>query len=211
MVRGDEHRIDEIRAFGELIQCDLSDLDGLKAACDGIDTVIHLAAEPRTFAAWEDLLPNNIVGTYHLFEAAHSQGCRRVIFASTVNAMNGSVPGQQIRSDDPVNPGNLYGVSKCFGEALCRFYASRHGLSGIAIRIGAFESLESIHRPNQRIPGTMFVSPKDLCQLLTKCVDDERLQFAIFQGLSNNRHNHFDISDARELLGYAPEDDSFAE
>ena len=211
MVRGDEKRIDSIREFGEVVQCDLSDLDGLNQVCAGIDTVLHLAAEPRVFSTWEQVLPNNIVGVYHLFEAAKAQGCRRVVFASSINAINAFSPDVQVRSEDPVNPGNLYGVSKCFGEALCRFYACRHGLSGIALRFGAFETLETIQSPNQRMPRTIFVSPRDLFQLIVKSIDDDKLQFAIFQGLSNNRHNKYDISDARELLGYAPVDDAFAE
>ena len=33
------------------------------------------------------------------------------------------------------------------------------------------------------------------------------MRFAIFHGLSNNTFKRLDISDARELVGYAPEDD----
>ena len=38
-------------------------------------------------------------------------------------------------------------------------------------------------------------------------IDDETLKFAIFNALSDNRFKRLDISDARELLGYAPQDD----
>ncbi len=46
-----------------------------------------------------------------------------------------------------------------------------------------------------------------LNQLIERCIDDKKLQFAVFNGLSKNRFNRLDISDARELLGYAPQDD----
>ena len=211
MVCGDEEKIVDIEKFGEVRQCDLADLDGLNELCEGIDSVLHLAADHRIFAPWEELLPHNIVGCYHLFEAAKTQGCRRVIYASSVNAMNGSGFRNQVRSEDPINPGNLYGVSKCFGEALCRLYATQHEVSGIALRIGAFQHPEVIRQHRSNFWTSVWVSPRDLQQLITCCIDDETLQFAIFNGLSNNRINGFDISDARQLVGYHPVDDAFAE
>lgn len=209
MVKGDEAKVEQIKAFGEVHDCLLDDLDGLKMLCEGIDTVIHLAADHRVDAPWEDLLPNNIVGLYNVFEAAKAQKCRRIIFASSINAIGAIGPDVQVRSEDPVNPFNLYGATKCFGEALCRLYANREGLSGIALRIGAFQTLESMRDLAMRIPTSVVITPRDLHQLLVRCVDDEKLQFAIFQGMSNNRHSKYDISDARELLGYAPVDDAF--
>ena len=211
MVRGDEPQIDLIEGFGDVCRCDLLDLEGLKRVCEGIDTVVHLAAEPSIHSTWEQVLPNNIVGSYNMFSAAKAEGCRRVVFASSVNAVNAFGQDAQVRSDDPVNPTNLYGVSKCFGEALCRFFANREGISAIALRIGAFQSLQEVHAPNNRIPWPVVITPRDLHQLVVRCIDDERLQFAIFQGMSNNRHNKYDISDARELIGYKPVDDVYAE
>src|SRR5687767_4741548 len=68
MVRGDEDKsdLDALRQFGELITADLSALDGLKSHCRGVDTVLHLAASASPNTTWEQLLPNNIVGTYNM-------------------------------------------------------------------------------------------------------------------------------------------------
>lgn len=38
-----------------------------------------------------------------------------------------------MNTDDPVNPGDLYGVTKCFGEAMSRYVAEQEGLSVISI------------------------------------------------------------------------------
>src|ERR1043166_2485523 len=46
----------------EVIQGDITDLDQMRRACEGIDTVIHLAADPRTGAGFEALLPLTIAG-----------------------------------------------------------------------------------------------------------------------------------------------------
>ena len=52
-----------------------------------------------------------------------------------------------------------------------------------------------------------FVSKRDLNQLIERCIDAETLQFAILHGLSDNRFKRLDISDARYLVGYTPQDD----
>jgi hypothetical protein len=37
----------------------------------------------------------------------------------------------------------------------------------------------------------------------------ESVRYGVFHGLSNNRWKRFDISDARSVLGYEPQDDAF--
>ena len=46
---------------------------------------------------------------------------------------------------------------------------------------------------------------------MEKCIDIENLKWAVFHGLSDNRFKRLDISDARELVGYAPQDDATRE
>lgn len=193
--------------FGRVIAVDLGDLDGLLEACRNMDTVVHLAAAADPDTPWSTLLPVNIVGTYNLFVAARTAGCRRVIYASSIHAISGYPMGRQVHADDPVNPGDLYGVSKCFGEAMARYMAQQHGLSTIVLRIGAFQALEMARRPENIHLLNAFVSQRDLTQLIVRCIDEDRLQFAILHALSNNVFNRMDISEARELIGYAPVDD----
>lgn len=207
MVRGDEERIEQVRPFGEIITANLADLPRLKELCRGIDTVVHLAATPDPSAVWSTLLHDNIIGTYHVMAAAKAAGCRRVIYASSVHAVGGYPPGVQVKTTDPVNPGDLYGVSKCFGEALGRYMADQEGLSVIALRIGAFQPLDAALRPEMIGVAEMFVSDRDLCQLIERCIDDTTLRWAVFNAVSNNRFQRLDITDARELLGYEPQDD----
>lgn len=196
-----------LERFGEVVVGDLADLEGLKRLCAGVDTVLHLAADADPSATWESLLPNNIVGTYHTFVAARSAGCRRVIFASSIHAVSGYPSDVQVKTSEPVNPGDLYGVSKCFGEALGRYMAEQEGLSVIAIRIGGFQPISMAEQPDSVSMLDAFVSKRDLNQLIERCIDAETLQFAILHGLSDNRFKRLDISDARYLVGYAPQDD----
>jgi nucleoside-diphosphate-sugar epimerase len=142
-----------------------------------------------------------------MFVAAKSAGCRRVIYASSIHAVSGYPADVQVKTSEPVNPGDLYGVSKCFGEALGRYMAEKEGLSAICLRIGAFQPNESAESDKGVAMMDAWVSRRDLNQLIEKCIDNETLKFAIFHGLSDNRFKRLDISDARELVGYAPHDD----
>lgn len=206
MVHGADHPR-ELDGAGQVGQGDLTDLDSLQQLCADIDTVLHLAADASPEAEWDSLLRNNITGTYNLFMAAQAACCRRVVFASSIHAISGYPVMRQVHADDPVNPGDLYGVSKCFGEAMGRFMAAQRGLSVIVVRIGAFQPLSTAQDPANLGLIDGYISHHDMNDLLVRCIDDERLRFAIVHGLSNNAFNRMDITETIDLLGYAPTDD----
>lgn len=207
MVRPGDEDAETLRRYGEVFEAELGDLERLKEACAGVDTVLHLAADPSPSATWDSLLDANVVGAYNMMIAAKAAGCRRLIYASSIHAVSGYPADVQVQTSDPVNPGDLYGVTKCFGEALGRYMAEQEGLSVIALRIGAFQPLEAARDEGSVGMMDAFVSRRDLQQLIERCIDDERIRFAIFNGLSDNRFKRLDISDARMLVGYAPQDD----
>lgn len=187
---------------------DAADAAACAAACAGIDTVVHLAADPSPEAGWEDsLLDNNIRGVVNIFRAASEAGCRRVIFASSVHAVGGYPPGEPIADDAPPQPTNLYGASKAFGEAVAATYAAA-GLSGIAIRIGAYDAPWFYEERDPRAAAA-YVSARDLNQLLVRCIETPGVSYAVVAGVSANHPNRFNLRQTRALLGYAPVDDGF--
>lgn len=198
-----------LKQWGEVIDARLEDLPRLKEICQGVDTVVHLAANPAGHALWKSLLKDNIEGTYNLMVAAKAAGCRRVIYASSVHAVFAYPEEKQVSTDDPVSPGDLYGVSKCFGEALGRYMALCEDLSVIGLRIGGFDPYDQLVIRKPQFILDLYVSPRDLFQLMDLCIEDEKIQFALFNGISNNRNKRLDISDARQVLGYTPLDDSY--
>jgi NAD(P)-dependent dehydrogenase (short-subunit alcohol dehydrogenase family) len=206
------HRDPDDRAkfekLGEVVIADVTDLDQMKQVASGVDTILHLAADPSPQSEWANLLPINIVGTYNTFAAARFCGVKRVIYASSIHAVSGYPEDVQVKPSDPVNPGDLYGVSKCFGEALARYMAEQEGLSSIAIRIGGFQPRSEAKKETGVQMLDAWVSRRDLDQLIRLCINVEGIRFAIFNGLSDNRFKRLDITNARELLGYAPQDDT---
>lgn len=194
------------------IEADLTDFDTLRRACEGMDTVIHMAAAVSTESTWEQLLPNNLIGLYHVYEAAHQAGCRRVVFASTINVYSGYPEAQlDIAQDAIIRPGNLYGATKAWGEAAGSVYADKKGLSVICLRFGWVVPRASEHiRPGHPLLN-MVATLEDTVESIRLSVEaPDSLRYHSFNVISDNREKKLDISVTRELLGYNPQDDGYA-
>ena len=192
------------------VRAELSDFAAIRALCDGIDTIVHLGADPRMDAPWESLLPSNVVGLYNVFEAAHQAGCRRVVFASSINAVFGYPADVQVHTNMPINPINLYGATKCWGEAVARYYANAHNLSGICLRFGAVQPRDSSYIDIDHEYIDIILTHEDCARLIAAAVDaPDELDYGVYHGISNNRFKRLDLTDARREIGYDPQDDSF--
>ena len=71
---------------------DIGDYDALLPHLAGIDTVVHLGADPSPSAPWDSVLHNNIIGTRNVYEAAVEHGVRRVVFASSTSRRSAGSP-----------------------------------------------------------------------------------------------------------------------
>lgn len=192
-------------------QVNLSDFEAVRPLLNGVDTVVHLGADPSMEAPWESLLPNNLIATYNVFESAHQANARRVIFASSVNSVFGYPPDVQVKLEMPIRPINLYGATKVWGEGVASSYASSTDLSCISLRFGAV-----MDRNNPDIlPGHRYLdivfTYEDLTDLVTKAVEaPDDLKLGVFHGISNNKWKRLDITESIRQLGYAPQHDGFA-
>ncbi len=204
----------------------ITDLDAIAPAFEGVDTVVHLAADARATdehgvdAPWESMLQNNIVGTYNVFEAARGAGVRRVISASSgmtivgyesdppwsdlVSGDPSRVPASwpRITRDDEPRPISLYGVSKLVGEDLARYFVATSDLSIICLRIGGVSANDT---PSGARGASIYCSHADITQMVVKCIDaPDDVRFDIFYAVSNNRLSYRDIEHAKTVVGYEP-------
>ena len=143
--RGHEPRIfDLVRSpyvNGEIesVRGDLLDRDALDAAVRGCDAVVHLAAVADVNAVAAD--PGradlvNVQGTRAALEAAHANGIRRFVYASTV-WVYGGLNGHLVDEDTPlVLPSHFYTATKLAGEMYCRSFAELYGLAQTTLRFG---------------------------------------------------------------------------
>ena len=194
----------------EIMVGDIRNFEALGRACAGVQALLHLAAISDEDDFHSRLLPVNLAGVYNAFEAARQSRVRKVIFPSTGQTVLNYPKGERVTTDMLPRPSTVYACTKLFGEALARHYADAHGMSMMVIRLCYFRGYDD---PLLRIPGhdiqREWCSPRDLAQLVEKCIRTD-ICFGIFFGISNNKTRCWDISNAKEFLGYEPRDDASA-
>ncbi|MCX6047868.1 MAG: NAD(P)-dependent oxidoreductase [Chloroflexi bacterium] len=205
---------DKISEPGEhaVVEANLAELEVCQKVCKGMDAVVHLAADASPSADfYGSLLDNNIKTAYNIFRAAKDQNCQRVIFASSVQVIEGYPLDVQARVEMPMKPMNMYAVAKGFSELMGHYFAYAENLSCIGVRIGAFAENPGMKTPNGMDGRNLsaYVSVRDLSHLFVQCIDTPNVQFAVFQACSDNRFKRMDITNAREIVGYTPQDDAF--
>jgi len=200
--------VKQVDGVPSTIITDLQDRDLLRESMAGVDVVVHLAATSDEAPFVEQLVPNNVIGTYNVFQAALEAKVRRVVFASTGQTVNGRTMSVPIHPSDPPSPVTTYGVTKVFGEILGRYYRDQHGLEFIALRIGAFQPYDSNWLKQERGPHNVWLSPKDMVQILSLAIEKEGVGYAVVFATSKPIREHLSLEEARAVLGYEPIDDA---
>ncbi|MFB6134782.1 MAG: NAD-dependent epimerase/dehydratase family protein [Halanaeroarchaeum sp.] len=207
----------------------IEDRDAVVDAIEGHDAVVHLAANPHPSAEWDELAEPNVEGTYNVYAAAAESGVERVVFASTNHTQQyhvfedpadlGSLPERPdpITADDPFRPDSLYGVSKVAGEAMGSYFADRHGIEVVNLRIGWLLSREGLldrqdgDEQSARFARALWLSPRDCRQGIRKAATESLLENPLDANLlSDNRERYFSLIEARRGFEFDPRDDSAA-
>jgi uronate dehydrogenase len=197
----DVQNIETLAEGEEFVAADVTDSNALPSLMEDVHGIVHLGGVPRE-DAWEPILDVNIVGTYNVFEAARQEGVERFIFASSNHAIGFYPRAQRIDTDVTVRPDSRYGVSKAFAEALGSLYADKYGLRVMCIRIGNVAD-----EPVDVRRLSIWVSPRDLSQLVEIGLEHPDMRYEIVYGVSDNARGWWDNTNA-ERLGYAPRDRS---
>ena len=203
-------------------QADIVDLAALRRASQGMDMVLHLAAETQDYDDWDKVMQVTIGGTLNMYRAAQEAGVRRVVFMSSGSTMcgyewfEGSPYGALARNElerlppdarmiehtDPPRPDSFYGVGKLFGENTGRLFSDRYGMSVLCIRLGAVLPSD---RPEliRHFPG--YLSQADAVQMVDRCLAAPMsLKFDIFDAISENSRRWRDTDHAKQVIGWRP-------
>ena len=118
---------------------DIADPAALDAAIAQVqpDAIVHLAALLTPECAASPALGTrvNCVGTATVFELAGRRGVPRVVFGSSVAALD-SAPGGPQGDDRPLRPGSVYGATKAYGELLAEALRQTTGQDLVGLRFG---------------------------------------------------------------------------
>ena len=187
----------------EAVRCDLADETGVQALLAGVDAVVHMGGI-SVEGPWRPILAANIIGLHNLYEAARSNGVKRVIFASSNHAIGFNPRTRRIDANDPMRPDGNYGVSKAFGESLSRFYWDRYGIETVCLRIGS-----CFPEPKDRRMLITWLSYADMLELVRCALTAPKVEHTIVFGASANESadgNSWWNNKYATHLGWTPKD-----
>jgi len=201
---------------------------------EGADAVVHCAFrfESSGLTADDQFQTQlaNLTLAHNIYRVALEAGVRRVVMCSTNHVAGYYEPfaldGRLERIDSAQRPFavGLYGWTQEASEHLGFLFAlgqmnEGRVLENIQIRIGCPCAIWPAPRPEQEDFQrrrqrwiAACVSSRDLVQLFVKSIeapdirDAEGVPFQVFYGISNNQGAYWSIENARERVGYAPED-----
>ena len=192
-----------------------TDFDAVLKATQDMEAVIHLAGNPSGGAPWEDILQNNIIGTYNVFEAARRNGVRRIAFASRAGLL-APYPKDIMRTVDMMpRPETYYSISKVFGENLGYMYSARFDIEFVSVRIGNFKRDRDLpSHPHQLSHGDAArVFEQAVTSPLYPPASGEKrgVKFEVVFGVSDSTWALYDLEHGRKVIDYHPQDKSDAE
>lgn len=159
-------------------QCDIMEYDRLESLMRGHDAVVHLAAIPDPIGnPGRALFAANDLGTFHVYEAAAKVGIRRVVSASSINALgyffgdrSFPLPYAPVNEETPCLATDAYSFSKQVMERIGDYFWERDGISGVMLRLPGVFAHERVVEAKERGGA----SPSPLAQELLALPEDER-------------------------------------
>jgi len=129
----------------QLHECDLNDLSATIRAIDKVrpDYIFHLAAHANVHVCFSNpiaVLQNNINNTINLFEAIRIVGIDPVIQFCGTSEVYGNVSAENtpITEEHPLEPVNIYAVSKLTQEKIASSYFHTYGMKVVITRMFAY-------------------------------------------------------------------------
>ena len=193
--------IEDLREGETFVRADLANYNEMLELTKGVDAVVHFGGQSGE-SEWENILNANIIGFRNILEAARVNGVKRFLVATSNHAVGFYRCDQKVDHTVYPKPDSRYGVSKVFNEALASLYADRYGMEMFCMRIGNVN-----HIPIDRRRLAIWISGRDMAQLVTLGIEHPDIRFEIVYGISDNQRAWFDNANAFRL-GYKPQDQS---
>jgi nucleoside-diphosphate-sugar epimerase len=133
---GRESNLAGMRDQIEFIHGSITEPEKVRAACQGVEYVLHLAARtsvPRSMKEPVETNHVNVDGTLNVLLAARDAKVRRVVFSasSSVYGETPTLPKRESMTPAPISP---YGVTKLMGEIYGNLFHRVYGLEFVALR-----------------------------------------------------------------------------
>lgn len=141
---GHRKNLDEVRecvgeaAWGRFrfIEGDIRDLETCRAACEGVDLVLHQAAlgsVPRSLADPIATNASNVTGFVNMLVAARDAGVKRFVYAAS-SSTYGDHPGLPKVEETIGRPLSPYAVTKYINELYAKVFEDAYGIETVGLR-----------------------------------------------------------------------------
>ena len=200
--------IDRVGGDPAILEADLAEVSPAWIALfDGVDAVVHLAANGHPAARWAELVGPNIDAVLNVYRAAAAAGVAHVVLASSIWAAAGR-RGDGGAIDAGVNdPGdNAYGASKIVAERIARDFQRSHGVATTILRIGAYSPDMGPARLTRGWDAEARLSRRDFCEGMERAIRSAPDGVRTLNLLSENAGRRFTLDEAREAIGFVPAD-----
>jgi UDP-glucose 4-epimerase len=144
--------------------CDLAAEDAagiVRAACEGVDAVVHLAGEDEVLAAREPAraLASTVVATERVAEAVAEAGIPRLVYLSTVHVYGARItPDAVLEEEMRAEPRSAYAISRLASEHLAA------GLARAADQLVVYRLTNSVGAPHHPAVDRWTLVCNDLCR-----------------------------------------------
>lgn len=118
------------------VHADLADRSALRAALEGVDAVVHMAAVSLVGVSVKDpaaYYAQNVVLGLGLLDAMRDAGVGRIVFSSSASVY-GEPEKQPVEEDDATRPTSPYGETKLALERALHWYDQAYGLRYASLR-----------------------------------------------------------------------------
>ena len=194
----------------EFIRVDVSSLDQVRKAAEGMDAILNLSVlRPDRKLAFDV----NTRGCYNMMVAAVEHKIRRVINTGPHLVVSGPSSDRHdfgIGPDQPPEPGtHLYGLSKSLGQEICRVFTRTHD---IYVQDYLFFSLLDMAKLTPGADATPFsISWGDAGAVFKLGLDIDLAKLPsrceIFFVFADMPHGKYSNEKAKRILGFRPKDD----
>ncbi len=184
---------------------DLTDASAVRMAMRGCDHVVHLAAQAHD-RPFPELIGPNLLGLFHVLDAAREHGIKAVTLASSIQVL-GRRHASGVARVTEASPSNHYALTKLWAEQMGRMYTERFGLDVLAVRIAWMvrDQAEAKHMVELDRPE-LFLSARDAGRFFRLAVEQRVPGFQVVFAGSLGSEKVFDLEPAERLLGYTPLD-----
>lgn len=191
----------KIHSNEKIFNIDIRHMLAIACLFESCSSIIHLAGAAYA-VCWNNVLSNNINGTYHIFETARKVNIKRVIFASSVHVTGFYPVSKKVDINDLPRPDSFYGVSKLFGENIGQLYFDKYNIQTFSLRIGSYKLV-----PTNKHDLGFWLSPRDFNHLLLQCLNSTYKKCLTIYATSNNS-NSFYINASVKEINYFPIDNA---